>query len=279
MSVHDDVIGSPSDNRGIGWPIVSDAAQRHRIPVIDRMMDVLEELEGRDGGASISELVLKLGLPRTTVYRILNSLQSHHMVQRNTRGDYRLGRRLLALAARATANNGETELVALSQPHMDKLAAELGESCKLSVYDHGEVLLLAAAQGRRQYALSVTPGQRMAPHAGAAAKMLLAHLPEAELKRVLARRLEAITPRTFTDPRRLAAELARIRRNGWAQDRGESTISIHAFAAPVFNRHGKILAAVSIPFLAGTDAARMEQIRVAVTATAKELSDEIPETI
>ena len=61
----------------------ADTVLKHRIPVIDRMMDVLGELEVRDSGATISDLVVKLGLPRTTVYRILNSLQLHDMVQRS----------------------------------------------------------------------------------------------------------------------------------------------------------------------------------------------------
>ena len=258
---------------------MSEALQRHRIPVIDRMMAVLGELERRENGASISELVLTLQLPRSTVYRILNSLQSHHIVQRNARGDYRLGRRLLALAAHASANNGEAELVALAQPVLEGLAAELGDSSKLSVFDHGDVLVHAAAQGRRQYALSVTPGQRMAPHAGAASRVLLAHLPEPELKRILSQRLEAVTPRTITDPRRLATDLARIRRHGWAQDRGESSISIHAFAAPIFSADGRVVAAISVPFIAGTEAERLEQIRLAVIRAAKELSARVPETV
>jgi DNA-binding IclR family transcriptional regulator len=256
---------------------VSDAVHRHRIPVIDRMMNVLAELERRESGASISELVEALAVPRSTVYRILNSLQSHQMVHRGTGGDYRLGRRLLALAARASANNGEAELVALSQQHLDGLSSLLGESCKLSVFDHGEVLVLAAAQGRRQYALSVTPGQRMPPHAGAAAKIILAHLPEPELRGVMARPLESVTPRTFTDPRRLASELARVRRQGWAHDRGESSISIHAFAAPIFNHRGRVVGAISVPFLADTEEARTEVIRIAVIEAAKALSAELSE--
>lgn len=242
-------------------------------------MDVLGELEQRDSGASISELVQSLQVPRTTIYRILNSLQSHHMVQRGADGDYRLGRRLLALAARANANNGETELIALAQPHLEQVAAELGEGCKLSVFDRGEVLVLAAAQGRRQYALSVSPGQRMPLHAGAAAKVLLAYLDDEGSARLPSKRLHAFTSRTTTEPRRLASELARIKRQGWAHDKGELEISIHAFAAPVFDRDGKVLAAVSVPFLAGTEAARMERIRSTVVAVAQDLSEAMPETV
>jgi len=74
-----------------------DAALKHRIPVIDRMMEVLTQLERRDNGATIRDLVTELKLPRTTVYRILNTLQLHDMVRRDGGGAYRLGRRLLSL--------------------------------------------------------------------------------------------------------------------------------------------------------------------------------------
>ena len=119
--------------------------------------------------------------------------------------------------------------------------------------------MLAAAQGRREYALTVAPGQRTPVHAGAAGKLLLAHLAAEELDFRLAQPLAAYTPRTITEPRRLRAELARIRRAGWAQDRGESAPSIQAYAAPVADRDGRVVAAVSVPFLAGTPPARMEE--------------------
>ncbi|HEX4296910.1 MAG TPA: IclR family transcriptional regulator [Devosia sp.] len=253
-----------------------DAALKHRIPVIDRMMEVLSQLERRDNGLTIRDLVTQLHLPRTTIYRILNTLQMHDMVHRDDGGAYQLGHRLLGLAAHVATGASEIDLVAMAQPHLDRLGAEIGEGVKLSVLDRNGVLVLAAAQGRREYALTVAPGQRMEAHAGAASKLLLSYLPEAELLPWLARPLVAFTPRTLTDPRRLKTELARIRRLGWSQDRGETAPSIHAFAAPVFDTRDQVIAALSVPFLAGTEPSRMEEIRLATIATAKALSSEIP---
>jgi DNA-binding IclR family transcriptional regulator len=122
----------------------------------------------------------------------------------------------------------------------------------------------------------VTPGQRLATHAGAAGKLLLAYRPEAERKTFLARSLTAYTARTMTDPRRLQTELTKIRRLGWAQDKGEGLPSVLAFAAPVFDHRGELVAAISVPFLAGTEASHMEEIRLATIAAAKELSGAMP---
>ena len=250
----------------------NEAAQKHRVPVIDRMVEVLDQLEISDGGATIRDLVERLRVPRTTIYRILNTLQLHDFVLRNETGAYQLGRRLVTLASHVGAGSSEANLAVVAKPFLDSLAAEVGEGCKLSVIDRDGVLVLATAQGRRQYALSVTPGQRIAPHAGAASKLLLAHQTEAEIDRWLAEPLTGYTAKTTTDPRRLRSELARVKRQGWAQDKGESAPSIQAFAAPVLDKTGRLLAAISVPFLAGTEAGRMEEIRLAVIAAAKELS-------
>ena len=254
-----------------------DAALKHRIPVIDRMMEVLGQLERREGGGlTIRDLVSQLHLPRTTIYRILNTLQMHDMVHRDESGAYQLGRRLLGLASHVATGASEIDLVAVAQPHLDRLAHDLGEGVKLSVLDKSAVLVLAAAQGKREYALTVAPGQRMEPHAGAASKLLLSYLPDAELQTYLGKPMASYTPKTTTDPRRLRSELTRLRRQGWSQDKGETVLSIHAFAAPVFDTRNEMVAALSVPFLAGTDPDRMEDIRTATLSTAKALTAAIP---
>jgi DNA-binding IclR family transcriptional regulator len=254
----------------------ADAASKHRIPVIDRMMDVLAQLERREGGATIRDLVAALKLPRTTIYRILNTLQLHDMVHRDDGGAYQLGSRLLTLASHVATGASQVDLVALAQPIMDRVAFDIGEGCKLSVIDNDGTLVLAAAQGRREYALSVTPGQRLAAHAGAAGKLLLAYLPEPERVEWLSKPMAAFTARTLTDPKRLATELGRIRRLGWSHDKGEGLPSVLAYSAPVFDTRNHMVAALSIPFLAGTGESRMEELRLAVINAAKEISAAIP---
>src|SRR5690606_23331742 len=100
--------------------MTDDVAQKHTIPVIDRMMDVLGQLERRNaGGATIRDLTTQLSLPRTTIYRILNTLQAHDVVRRDKAGAYHLGRRLLSLASHVASGFGESDLAALAQPFLD----------------------------------------------------------------------------------------------------------------------------------------------------------------
>jgi DNA-binding IclR family transcriptional regulator len=248
----------------------------HRIPVIDRMMEMLFVLEKRPDGATIRDFVESLRMPRTTVYRILNTLQRHDVVSRSSQGAYRLGPRLLGLAARSIGNGQGFDLAALAKPHLESLSAETGESSKISVIDGEDLMVIAAASGKREYALTVVPGQRLPLHAGAAGKTLLAYLPENEVDRRLLQTLGRYTPRTLTDSRRLRRELASIRRQGWAQDKGEYSPSIHAFAAPVLSRDGAIVAALSAPFVAGARAEHVDKIREAVIAAARHIAAALP---
>jgi len=236
------------------------------------MMSVLSALEEQPDGASITDLTAALALPRSSVYRILNTLEAHDVVRRHSSGCYRLGERLRTLSAHVPSGTSHADLVALAQPVLDRVAISAGHSIKLSVLDADGVLVLAAAQGRRPYALGVTPGQRMPIHAGAAGKLLFAFEPPERQARWLSRPLVGFTARTVTDPKRLEAEATRIRRQGWAHDRGESAPSIYAYAAPVWDQSRRVLAALSIPFLHGTESEEVGNIRLAVTSLADEIS-------
>ncbi len=248
----------------------------HRVPVIDRMVEILLLLERRPQGATITDLVDSLSLPRTTVYRILNTLQFHGIVRRSQNGAYGLGPRLLSLAASALPEAAVHDLPAIAQPHLERLSGATGEGCKVSIVDDGHLLVICAAAGKQEYALTVVPGQRLPLHAGAAGKTLLAHMPKAEVEALLDAGLIRYTANTLANAKKLLAELARIRHQGWAEDHGEYVPSIHALAAPIMDPTGKMVAALSVPFLAGSSRPHIQQIKAAVIAAASQIGSDIP---
>jgi DNA-binding IclR family transcriptional regulator len=251
-----------------------DAAAKHRIPVIDRMMDLLARLHDGAGDMTIRGLAGDLAVPRTTVYRILNTLQFHGMVVREPDGAYRLGPKLLTLAARATAEEA-FDLTALALPHLRRLSSDTGDTCKISVVEGDRILVAAVVPGNRAYALTVIPGEYLPLATGAAGKMLLAQQPEADRSAALAQLVRSGTV-TEARARKLASELVRIRKQGWADDRGEYAPSVNAFAAPVVAPSGQTVAAVSVPFLAGATPDRCEAIKAAVIAVAAAIGAELP---
>lgn len=242
------------------------------LPVIDRLCDMLLALERRPNGATIRDLTDELALPRSTVYRCLNTLEAHAVVRRSPAGAYTLGPKLLTLAARVEPGVEDDPFALFVAPYLERLSAATGEASKVSVRDGDGALVIAVAQGTRGYGLTVLPGQSFPLHAGGASKLLLAHMPEPEIERMLRQTFNALTRRTVTDPARLRRELATIRRRDWAMDRGEYSTSVHAIAAPIRDAAGNVIAALSVPFLADRGAVQRAQIRTAVIETAASIS-------
>ncbi|MBB3457618.1 DNA-binding IclR family transcriptional regulator [Rhizobium sp. BK313] len=256
--------------------ISEEASQKYRIPVIERMVDVFALLERTPEGATIREVVKAVKLSRTTVYRMLNTLSAHDFVHRSPAGTYTLGRRLLTLAAHVAPNVASYDLLAIAQPHLNQMSDVTGEGGKLTVLSGDEILVVAASQGRGQYALTATAGQRLPIHAGAAGKVLLAFSPQEDIDRRLSK-LDPLTNQTISDPARMLEELALLRERDWARDTGEQMVGVHAFAAPVRDASNAVIAAVSIPFVAGVDERRIEEIRRTVIATARAISRDVAE--
>lgn len=254
--------------------ISEEASQKYRIPVIERMVEVFALLERTPEGATIREVVKAVKLSRTTVYRMLNTLSAHDFVHRSPAGTYTLGRRLLTLAAHVAPNVANYDLLAIAQPHLNQMSDITGEGSKLTVLSGDEILVVAAAQGHGQYALSAAAGQRLPIHAGAAGKILLTFSPQQDIDRRLLK-LEALTGQTISDSQHMLNEIALIRERGWSRDMGEQMVGVHAIAAPVRDASGAVIAAVSVPFVAGVEERRVEEIRRAVLAAAEKISQDV----
>jgi DNA-binding IclR family transcriptional regulator len=244
---------------------------KNGVPIIDRMMDMLNLLQHRQGGASIKDIAGLLALPRSTVYRVLNTLEYHGMVRRSSGSAYMLGPRLLALAAQVV-EGGQYDFAEIGRPHLERLTDVTNEASKISIHGDGGVLVVATAHAAHEYGLSINPGRFLPYHAGAAGKLLMAYLEPGRIDQILQRPLHAYTPRTPVDPATLRMELATIRQQGWSVDSGEYSGLVHAFAAPIRGPNGHVVAAISVPFLGDKSEDAMERIRLTVVRTGAAIS-------
>ena len=254
----------------------SNSAERHGVPAIDRMMQILEFLERRPQGASLGEMLRSIGRPpsRSSVYRLLNSLVAHGMVANDVRGVYRLGPRLHALSSNIVIDTTGYDLRALADPHLVRLAQSCGESARLSVVDQNQTLVLTSARANSEFSLTAPAGQRLPLHAGAGSKILLGSLG-ADARKLAMTDLPRFTDKTICSPALLQEELALIQKRGWSFDPGEYSINVNSYGAPVKDRHGKIIAAISVAFLAGKSNEESRRIRNLVIAAAETLGSEL----
>jgi len=150
---------------------------------------------------------------------------------------------------KALGNIFETNqnMVLLTHSILKELALKTGESATFYIRESRERVVLAREEGTQAIRFSVSVGQRMDLHAGAAGKVLLAYAPEIERDIILKKgSLPRFSPQTITNPTRLLKELAQIKSVGFAISRGERNPDAFAMAVPVFERKNHMVGAIAI---------------------------------
>ncbi|MGO9297268.1 MAG: IclR family transcriptional regulator [Streptosporangiaceae bacterium] len=193
-----------------GNPNRAEAGRVSAVGVLDRAVSLLELLG--DGPAPLRALAERSGLPRPTAHRLLVALEAHGLVARAADGAFRLGPRLTELAVRA---DPAIELAAVAAPVLARLHAETGESVQLYVRSADRRLCIAARDAGTGLRDSVPVGALLPLEAGSGGKVLLAWSADAA---------------RFGVP---AAELATVRRRGWADSSAERAAGVASVSAPV----------------------------------------------
>jgi len=206
-------------------------------------VDVLRCLASDPPLFGVGEIASIVGLHKSSVSRMVATLEEHDLVERDASSRrVRLGPGLLGLVAPllATLRVAETGL-----PQLVELAQRCGETISISVWDGAGAVNLEQVLGARAVKHYAARGSRNPAHATASGKLLLAFASAATVERVLSRDLRRFTPRTIGTRSALLAEIAVIRRQGYAINEGEFSIDVGAVAAPVRNDRGVVVAAIT----------------------------------
>ena len=218
--------------------------RRQHIQSVQRAASILRAFGEGASELGVGELSRRLALHKSTVSRLLSTLEGEGLVERVVPGDkYRLGFEFARLAGQVP-HFGDVR--AIAQPLLRELADASHETVHLAVRDGDQVINVEQISGAHLVRDTNWVGRRTPFHCVANGKALLAFFPEADIKRLTAQPLERFTPRTITNKTELRAELARVRRLGYAQARGEIEEGLNAVAAPVFDKNGQVIAAVSV---------------------------------
>jgi DNA-binding IclR family transcriptional regulator len=209
---------------------------------VDRALVLLDELA--NGQRTLDQLAERLSVHKSTVLRLLRTLESHRFVQRNGVRYYRLGTSLFELAFRAL---DERDVRRSVEPALRGLNAETGHTVHLASYEDGEVIYIDKYESRHNVRMYSRIGRRAPLHCTAVAKVLVSALPPDE-RRAVAESItyDRMTPNTITTLRAYLAELARVAERGYAVDDEEHEEHIHCVAAPVRDARGEVVAAVSL---------------------------------
>jgi DNA-binding IclR family transcriptional regulator len=235
---------------------------------LDRFVDLLTTLVEAGRPVSAAELAEGAGLPLSSTYRLVQSLERHGFVERRPRGAITLGLRVLELASHVE-DRLRPSLLEPAAPVMRELAHEHGETVLLTAPVGASSIGLASVDSPRPIRLSYARW-RLAPLTrGASGKVLLAHLDDEWAEQVLGATNNGI------DVGALRVELDQIRRSGYAVSTGELDDGASGVAAPVFDASGRLVAGLTIAGPTERIRATEDDLTRAVVAAARTLGGSV----
>ncbi|WP_069803112.1 IclR family transcriptional regulator [Thermogemmatispora onikobensis] len=225
----------------------SEEARATRVGVLDKAMAILEAFPRGESALLPQEIAERTGLPLPTVYRLAQALAEHGLLMKEG-SRFRLGLTLLRLGL-LVAESIDVRRQAL--PHLTWLNSQTGENAELHIRQHEARVVIEVVRSPHNLRPFAEIGAPLPLHRGAAGKILLAWLPDEE------RLALAHASRERFDSERAAgergwdvggfvAELERVRRQGWAYSEGERVAGVAGLAAPIFDRGGQVVAALTL---------------------------------
>lgn len=221
-----------------------------RIVSVDRALDVLLALYHNNGEMGVSELARELDLHKSTIHRSLASLEYKGFVQKNLEnGKYWLGMKIYAMGLLVGEKFSLADVV---RPYAKALFDAFGEVVNVSVLDrdphegYKSVIILKEASSSK--VLSVNPGVGTSSdlHISSIGKSLLAFSKEIDLMAYAEQPLRRYTENTIVSWEGMMTELRKIRQQGYAIDNEEQEIGLYCIGAPILDKKGNAIAAISI---------------------------------
>lgn len=252
--------------------VMDDGADRYNVPALERGLRMLGEFSRESKTLSAPELARRFKLPRSTVFRLLTTLENMGFLERSESGhDYRLGLAVLRLGFEYLAS---LELTQLGTPLLNRLCDELRTPCNLVVRDGRSIVYVAKVAPPTPFASSVTVGTRLPAHATVLGRVLLEDLTLPELRAFYPEdKLETFSPSTPKTVNELFDLVQADRARGYALGEGFFESNISSIAAPVRDHSGHIVAALGATITSSHfDKNRIDEMVLRVRSTADEIS-------
>ena len=221
------------------------ASEAPRIQSLARADAILSAVMANSGPTSLAQLTDALGLNKTTVFNLAESLVVLGFLTRSrSPKGYILGLRCLELGRHVTRN---LPILEISRPALRDLCRTTGETVNLAVPYLQEAILIEALQSQQGVRATAYAGARSSYHSSACGKVLLAHFPD-ERRTWLYDHvgLLPLTEHTITSTSKLEEQLALIRRDGYATEHQENELGAACVAVPILGPFGEVVAAISV---------------------------------
>lgn len=215
---------------------------------VSRAIQLLKMFDDDHPEWGLQALVERVGLKKSTVFRLLGTLENEGLLRRTASGNYSLGSEMIVLGGRALRSNHLREI---SHKYLYQLTAQSGETTTLEILRQDRsgifsMLVIDEVLGCHLVAITQYIGSHLPVHATSTGRAVLAHSPSEDLDKLLNLPLPRLTEHTVTTPFDLKREFEQIRAQGFAVVMSELELGLMATAAPIFDHNGHVQAAVSL---------------------------------
>ncbi len=223
-----------------------DGKQPESVAAVLKVFAILQAL-GQRNEIGISDLSVKLAMPKATVYRFLQTMKMLGFVRQEADSEqYGLGMKLYELGSKALVN---PDLIDLAKHHMQMLADQTGETVHLGQLIDSEIIYVHKVDSRHMLGMYSRIGRRAPLHCTAIGKVLMAWEHPMRRDRILAgAEFTRFRDKTIVEPAAFLAELDRVRVQGFGEDREEFDEHIRCLGVPIFDRLNQPVAGLSVSF-------------------------------
>ncbi len=211
--------------------------------VVGKALDVIAILRSSPEPLSLHELSLQLHLAKSSVFRILHTLEVADYVARDDAGRYTVAADLRALGP----GRLRAALLEAALPALKDLSREFGETVSLAMRFDNRIEVIATLESPRLIRMGNTVGRILPPYASSLGKAIAAFVAEDRREQLVrSYGIHRFTEHTVTDEVELKREFEAVRSRGYSIDNEESAVGGLCFGVPILDAHGDVIAAVSV---------------------------------
>lgn len=218
---------------------------KYNIPILEKGMEVIELIAQHSNGLTIQEMVNALAHSKTSIYRIVCSLEEMGYLRKNPEtNSFSITKKLFRIGL---SSLGTTTIIEHAYGPMRRLRDELRETVVLGTLMGTKIVILEQVIGSHHFSFILKPGMGVCLHASAPGKAIMANVSVQERDEILGKiEFTAFTENTITNSIDYIKELSKVKECGYGIDMGEELTGVRCIGAPIFNQAGKVAAAIWI---------------------------------
>lgn len=218
---------------------------KYPIQTLEKALDVIEALYKFGGTMGISDIDEQVGIGKSTVHRVLDTLMSYNYVEKaEDSAKYRLSWKFFEIGQSIPA---QRDLLNLNTDALKEICNKYDESVNVGIRAEDSMVIISRLVPQSNMAANVPIGSKMPLHASAMGKVAICELNETELRKIYPNdELKKYTPNTVKTFDELVAQLVKVKQQGYGIDDQELYLGITCVAAAIKDYNMKTVAAVSV---------------------------------